>query len=249
MNKLFNWYFNLCRQEGLELRKAERLSPKFWHKDFLVLRFINTNIRAVVEKFHLTNKTILDLGSSHKPYQELFQASEYFGVDFSDDPAVDKKADLNNPLNLERQFDVVVSFDTLEHVLNTVEILNTIHRHMKPEARAIITTPFLFGIHDAPFDYHRFTEFFYKDIPHEGLEMEILERSTTYPASLVVHQNYFFYRLPIPYFLKFPLYLLVNIFAVLVDWVCRQIAKLQVHWLTKFLWSGPLEYFVVLKRK
>lgn len=250
MKKLLKWYFNLCRQDSLELRKKERMSPSWWHKDFLVLRFINRNIKQAVEQYSLRQKRILDLGCSHKPYADLFDAAEYYGVDFSDEAKeVDYKADLNQPLTLQRQFDAVVCFDTFEHVLNTMEALNTVHNHLPNNGYAIITTPFLFGVHDAPTDFHRFTEYFYKHVPHPGLELVSIERSTTYPASLMVHKNYFLYRLPIPYFFKYPFYLFVNICASLVDWLARQVAKISLAWLQEFIWSGPLEYFVVLRRK
>ena len=247
MKRIFQWYFDLCRQTDLSFRTAERMRPRIWHKDYVVLKFINSNIVHTLQQYALYNASILDLGASHKPYASLFKAKEYFGVDVSDDTEVDYKADLNKPLNLKRVFDVVVSFDTFEHVLHTNTIIETMSAHVKPDGYAIITTPFLFGVHDAPYDYHRFTEYFYRDFPSDSLEMISIERATTYLSSLVIHQNYIIYRLPIPYFLKFPFYFINNVCALIVEKITRTVARIPVTWLQEFIWSGPLEYFVVLR--
>ncbi len=248
LKKIIGWYFKLCKQSSLDIRKEERLNPRFWHKDYLVLNFINSSIKNSLKEYNIKNPNVLDLGSFHKPYAELFKSDSYFGVDIQNGPGVDLVADLNSILDTNKKFDLVVCFDTIEHVLSTHSLISTIELNLNTNGYVFISSPFLYTIHDAPYDFYRFTEYFYKHFPNQNLKLMKLGKSTTYPASLIVHTSYFLYRLPIPYFLKYPLYAVVNISALLVDSVFVKIAKIKLQWLKEFINSGPLEYFVVLKK-
>jgi SAM-dependent methyltransferase len=249
MRRLFHWYFELCKQTSLSLRESERKDPKIWQKDFVVLRFINQSVQSALAKYSLRGKAVLDLGCSHKPYSALFQAAEYHGVDYAASEFVDTVADLNTVLDLHRQFDLVVSFDTFEHILNTGTLLETISLNLKEGGYVFISSPFFFGIHDAPHDYHRFTEYFYRNLPSQTLRLESIKNSTTYPASILVLINSFIYRLPIFYFLKYPFYAVVNVISLAVDGLIRAIIKPGSGWLAAFIYSAPLEYFSVFKKQ
>lgn len=54
--------------------------------------------------------------------------------------------------------DAVVCLETLEHVADFEQALAEIARVLKPEGRVFLSMPFLYPIHDAPFDHTRLTE-------------------------------------------------------------------------------------------
>jgi len=54
--------------------------------------------------------------------------------------------------------DTVVCLETLEHVADLEAALAEIARVLKPGGRAFLSMPFLYPIHDAPFDHTRLTE-------------------------------------------------------------------------------------------
>lgn len=60
-------------------------------------------------------------------------------------------------------FDYVICAELLEHVPQPVSILSEVHRVLKPEGKLIITVPFMFHIHADPYDYGRYTEFFWQE--------------------------------------------------------------------------------------
>ncbi len=75
-------------------------------------------------------------------------------------------------------FDGVVCLDVIEHVVDPRLVLAEIARVLKPGTKAWLSMPFLYPLHDAPFDFQRYTEFgLRRDIAHAGLEVTDLRGS------------------------------------------------------------------------
>jgi SAM-dependent methyltransferase len=58
-----------------------------------------------------------------------------------------------------KSFETVTAFQVLEHIAEPSAVLEEIHRVLTPGGTLIMATPFLWGIHDAPRDYYRYTPF------------------------------------------------------------------------------------------
>jgi SAM-dependent methyltransferase len=56
-------------------------------------------------------------------------------------------------------FDTAVSFQVLEHVQQPARLLAEICRVLKPGGRLVLTAPHIWGIHEEPHDYYRFTPY------------------------------------------------------------------------------------------
>lgn len=73
---------------------------------------------------------------------------------------VDAFADLSRPLPIRTAaFDTVLLTDVLEHIARPEALMQEIARVLAPDGRLVLTTPFLYGLHEQPHDYYRFTEF------------------------------------------------------------------------------------------
>lgn len=109
---------------------------------------------------------VLDFGCGAKPYEQLFNlAEEYIGVDIEDSGHnhEDSKVDLfwdgvSLPFE-DNYFDSVVSFEVFEHVFNPSEVFKEIRRVLKPGGTLLMSTPFIYGEHEQPFDFARYTSF------------------------------------------------------------------------------------------
>jgi SAM-dependent methyltransferase len=67
---------------------------------------------------------------------------------------------LNEPLEIESSvYDVALLSDVLEHLNEPAVALGEIFRILKPEGTLIANVPFMYGIHEAPADFNRFTRF------------------------------------------------------------------------------------------
>ena len=58
----------------------------------------------------------------------------------------------------EKQFDLVLCTEVLEHVSEPGKALQEIRRVLKPSGHLFISVPFLIGLHEEPHDYYRYTE-------------------------------------------------------------------------------------------
>lgn len=74
-------------------------------------------------------------------YRAVFAPMSYDAVDY--DPAADAiHHDLNEPLDLDRQFDIVTNIGTAEHVFDIARVFRTVHRVTAPGGLMIHTAPF-----------------------------------------------------------------------------------------------------------
>jgi len=79
-------------------------------------------------------------------------------------PGVDKLLDLHDIDLPSESVGTILCFDTLEHVEYPHRALEQIHRILKPDGIAVISSVMDFPIHDYPYDYWRFTPEAFKSI-------------------------------------------------------------------------------------
>ena len=77
----------------------------------------------------------------------------------------------------DNKFDVVFIYEVLEHVERPFEASNELFRVLKPGGTLLLSTPFILGIHDAPYDYWRFTKYGLKNLFYRFNDVVIKERS------------------------------------------------------------------------
>jgi SAM-dependent methyltransferase len=74
-------------------------------------------------------------------------------------------------------FDGVVCLEVLEHVPDPASVMSELARVLKSGGRAWISMPFLYPLHDAPFDFQRYTEYgLRRDAFRAGLEIVSLRK-------------------------------------------------------------------------
>lgn len=118
------------------------------------------NIRRYIP--HLKGK-LLDFGCGRKPYENLFNVTEYIGVDMIETGHDHKNSKIDVyydgkrlPFN-DSIFDSLFCSEVLEHIFNPEEILPELNRVLKPGAKALITVPFSWNEHEMPYDYARYS--------------------------------------------------------------------------------------------
>jgi SAM-dependent methyltransferase len=106
---------------------------------------------------------VLDLGCGERHNESfiLEHADSYLGIDWSQTlhrPMMDLVADLNGPIPLpDACADTVFSVSVLEHLCNPQMLLDESYRLLKPGGALVLQVPFQWHIHEAPYDYFRFT--------------------------------------------------------------------------------------------
>lgn len=107
-------------------------------------------------KSHATNKRTLDLGSSWSPYAEYFP--DRVSCDIEAREGVDVVADAHSLPFKDEEFENILCSEVLEHLHTPEQAIAEMWRVLAPGGTLILTTRFMFPIHDAPHDYFRFTE-------------------------------------------------------------------------------------------
>lgn len=109
---------------------------------------------------------LLDLGCGAMPYRMLYlpHVDEVIGTDWPQSlhrqPHADLFCDLNAGIPLRDAYaDTVVLADVLEHLYRPQALLADVARVLRPGGTLLLNVPFLYGVHEAPHDYHRFTQF------------------------------------------------------------------------------------------
>lgn len=125
-----------------------------------------TEIRRALETFARTvpnGAKVLDVGCGLRPYEKLFSHAEYIGIDVPDSgrEASGKKPDfefdgINIPMNAS-EADVVICTEVLEHAVAAEELLREMNRVLKPGGALFVTVPFMWGLHEIPYDFRRYT--------------------------------------------------------------------------------------------
>jgi len=74
---------------------------------------------------------------------------------------IDYIVDLNTekiPLETN-SVDTVICTDVLEHISKPEHLFSEMARILKPDGNLILTVPFMYWIHNSPYDYHRYTKY------------------------------------------------------------------------------------------
>lgn len=98
--------------------------------------------------------------SGHEGFADLrplFAEKEYVGVDMRHGIGVDQILNLHEIDLPPESVGTILCMDTLEHVEYPHRALEEIHRVLKPNGIAVISSVMYYPIHDYPYDYWRFT--------------------------------------------------------------------------------------------
>lgn len=148
----------------------------------------STSISSAVEVFARSMKPgakIVDLGCGLQPYKQLFLHARYIGIDVeaSGRMADQKCADIyfdgvKIPLDSE-SVDAVLCTQVLEHAVDPQLLVADIFRVLRPGGRLLVTVPFMWGLHEQPYDFRRFTPYgLQKLVSHCGFEIDHQENLT-----------------------------------------------------------------------
>ncbi len=147
------------------------------HPQWLLARHDKYLLSEIGKK---SNGIIVDIGAGkQKILNHITSKSAYIPIDYyttsigwyQHQPAIYATAEAL-PLQ-DSTADIVLLLDVLEHLPNPELSLLEIKRILKPTGTAIIKVPFMYPIHDAPYDFSRFTEHgLLRRINQAGLECD-----------------------------------------------------------------------------
>jgi 2-polyprenyl-3-methyl-5-hydroxy-6-metoxy-1,4-benzoquinol methylase len=126
--------------------------------------FLNREVKALSKE-----ALILDVGAGHGDFADIFTDLHCLSLDIVPYAEVDLVCDLGQtiPFN-EGTFDAVVLMNVLEHVYENRRLVQNIAKILKPGGKLILTVPFLLKVHQAPFDFSRYTPYYLDNLAHDS---------------------------------------------------------------------------------
>lgn len=161
-----NWIINLSKvrsRQGL----YEFLNPQF------------AKIKA--------GENVLSIGAGGEVNEVLSQYAEkqQFSVvsfDIDKDKTPDILGDICTHSFEEGTYDTIVMCEVLEHLHSPHLGVETVYHALKQGGKLILTTPFIFPIHDRPYDYFRFTKYGLEHLLSKFKKVTIKEKNSALEA-------------------------------------------------------------------
>ena len=152
------------------------------------LYFVRRGIyKGIVKNASFMKGLLLDFGCGKKPYQMLFNVYGYVGLEIWRDgqagsgKTVDVFYDGKTLPFLNDSFDSIFTSEVFEHIFNVDHVLSEIHRVMKPGGYILITLPFVWEEHEAPWDFARYTSYAISHILNQsGFDIVVIDKSSNY---------------------------------------------------------------------
>ena len=146
--------------------------------------------RVTLDKFiadHASPGRTLDLGAQTGPYASHFPRR--IALDLRAGPGVQVVGDAQALGFLASTFDVVLCTEMLEHVPEPKQAIDEIRRVLRSGGLLLLTTRFLFPIHDAPHDYFRYTKYGLRHLLRDFEIVELREETTAVGTLAVLLQR------------------------------------------------------------
>ena len=144
------------------------------------------HLKIFLEKYK-TDATVLDVGSGGSSYHTLFPNRLTVDIDPGRQP--DIVADAHQLPFPDGSFERVLCTEMLEHVLHPQVVADELLRVLKPGGLLILTTRFVFPLHDVPHDYWRFTKYGLRELFKAGEIVELAPETAAFSTIGVLLQR------------------------------------------------------------
>ncbi|MEP3278131.1 MAG: class I SAM-dependent methyltransferase [Stappiaceae bacterium] len=128
-------------------------------------------------------KKVLDVGCGGRIYEKYIANNGYLGIDVevsghnNDDKNVDQFFDGVNIPYEDNSFDFVLCTEVLEHAVKPDDLLKEMNRVLSEDGYLYLTVPSMWGEHETPYDFRRYTTFGIKlALEYSGFEVLSLEK-------------------------------------------------------------------------
>jgi SAM-dependent methyltransferase len=130
------------------------------HPQWLTDRFHIRSRRLLRE---IKQSLIVDIGSGNSQYGDMLESSNrLYRLDYPQTNqryrgSPDIYGDACNLPFKTGSLDIVFLFEVLEHIASDGQALREIHRVLRTGGKIYASVPFVYPVHDAPYDYRRYT--------------------------------------------------------------------------------------------
>lgn len=130
-------------------------------------RRIRRLLRSVAEEFDRSGRIAVEVGAGSTSKHKYFSSALYVSSDFVEREGINLVEDASHLAFHDRSVDLVICENVIEHIYDPQGLLKEIRRVLRRGGCLFLVTPFLFPLHDVPYDFFRYTEHSLKRLLHE----------------------------------------------------------------------------------
>lgn len=147
------------RAEQLPRLSSTRVKTKAM--DYIHLYFLLEDVEQAIQTH--AGGYLLDLSCGNKPYENWYSAvtEKSIGCDIiqSSENRVDVICPATELAFPDQTFDTILCTQVLEHVFEQQKMINEAYRVLKPGGKLILTVPFVWPLHEEPYDFFRVSKY------------------------------------------------------------------------------------------
>ena len=159
---------------------------KILKKIGITSKITRQKLELFIQKYKSDGLT-LDIGCSNSPYIKYFP--NRIGLDIQAGQSVDVIADVHKLPFEDEKFDNILCTEVLEHLHSPHLAISEMKRVLKPGGKLILSTRFIFPLHDVPNDYYRYTKYGLRYLFKEWQIIELKEETNTLTTLAVLFQR------------------------------------------------------------
>lgn len=130
----------------------------------------------------------LDIGCGDRLYKELFPNSICVDIDKNREP--DMVSDIHYMYQFQdNTFDCILCTEVLEHCYAPWKAADEMFRVLKPGGILLLSTRFVYPIHDTPWDFYRFTKYGLKQLFRNYRLLELWEEAAPVETMGILYQR------------------------------------------------------------
>ncbi|MBX9906622.1 class I SAM-dependent methyltransferase [Patescibacteria group bacterium] len=152
------------------------------------MRKILSEKLEVFYRSHASEKKTLDVGSRKGRHAKYFPNVTSIDVSPNADP--DIVADAHAIPFPDNHFEIVICREVLEHVKDPARVLSEMHRVLVPGGTLLLSTRFLFPIHEAPEDRWRFTNYNLRELLEGWSTITVVDETKPFTAIGCILQRF-----------------------------------------------------------
>lgn len=139
---------------------------------------------------HMTTAKVLDIGCGAGPYKEFFP--NRFTLDIDPEKNPDVVGDIHTIPLEDNSYECILCTEVLEHVRDPKLAVSELYRVLKPGGKIIVSTPFVYPLHQVPHDYWRFTKYGLRNLFQEFKDVEVTSEHQSFTTIAILLQRIVF---------------------------------------------------------
>jgi SAM-dependent methyltransferase len=155
---------------------SQRRRPKYktaiYKADYFVVQHLQNFLTFFIETRIRKGAIVADIGCGEQPLRSQLEANGavYTGVDVNQNMQLN--VDVIAPATLlpfsDNSFDIVICTEVLEHVSDTATAFKELARITKQGGDIVVTIPFIYPLHEEPYDFSRLTPYLIREYAQEN---------------------------------------------------------------------------------